>query len=43
MKNIDEQVNPENELESAMRVPIFIEFANECLKIVEEKTKDNIA
>ena len=34
LKNIDDQENGEKELDSAMKLPLFAEFANECLKLV---------
>ena len=37
IKNIDEKNDPGEELESAMRLPIFTEFANECLNTVKRK------
>lgn len=34
--------NPERAMENAMREPIFVEFANECLKVVEPETKEEV-
>lgn len=44
IKNIDENIDPGNELESAMRLPIFAEFANKCLNIfVKRKPGGDVA
>ena len=32
--------NPERAMERAMKEPIFVEFADECLKVVEPNTED---
>ena len=37
LKNIDKNENGEKELESAMKLPVFAEFANECLKLVDDE------
>jgi hypothetical protein len=37
LKNIDAQENGEKELECAMKLPLFAEFANECLKLVDDR------
>ena len=38
IKEIDENNDPESVLEASMKLPIFVEFANECLKSIEKKT-----
>ena len=35
LKTIDEK-DSEQELEAAMKLPLFVEFANECLKLVDD-------
>ena len=42
LKNIDEQENGEKELECAMRLPLFSEFANECLKVVDDSLEKHV-
>lgn len=37
IKDIDGKDDPENELESAMNLPLFAEFTKQCLKVVDEK------
>lgn len=32
---IDKSENPAKSMENAMQEPIFVEFADECLKVVE--------
>lgn len=32
--------NPARDMEKAMREPLFLEFADECLKVVEPNTDD---
>ncbi len=40
LKNIDQQENGEDELDSAMKLPLFAEFANECLKLVDDRPEE---
>ena len=35
LKEIDTSKNPEKHLENAMQLPIFTEFVDQCLSIVE--------
>lgn len=37
LKSIDMQKNGEKELDAAMKLPLFVEFANECLKLVDDR------
>lgn len=38
---IDNAPNPGSAMQQAMLEPIFVEFADECLKVIEPVEKDN--
>jgi hypothetical protein len=40
LKTIDNHENGEKELDSAMQLPLFAEFANECLKLVDDRLEE---
>ena len=42
LTDIDKDENGQIELDAAMKLPIFTEFANECLKLVDDKFEDTV-
>lgn len=39
---VDNSENPEEIMQKAMQEPIFVEFADACLKVVEPESKENL-